>query len=246
MNPPEAQLRNILELERRKGYADKAVIGGIDRYLKHLVEGGSLAPNSPVMRSIMALPSHGYASLSLDQQQRWLAETLALLSQPVTTPPKRGPTAAPAAPPASPETRTARAPGRPPADRPARQEGLSAPITVLRGISRALSAKFAHLGVETIRDLLYFFPRRHNDFAHIRPISELVVGEEQTVIGTVWSASETAMGRRLRGTEALVGDDTGVMRVVWFNQPYLARQLRTNTQIVLAGKVNLFKGQKTL
>ena len=246
MNPPEAQLRNILELERRKGYADKAVIGGIDRYLKHLVEGGSLAPNSPVMRSIMALPSHGYASLSLEQRQRWLAETLALLSQPVTAPPKRSPAAAPAAPPASPETKTARAPGRPPADRPARQEGLSAPITVLRGVSRALATKFAHLGVETIRDLLYFFPRRHNDFAHIRPISELVVGEEQTVIGTVWSASETTMGRRLKGTEALVGDDTGVMRVVWFNQPYLARQLRTNTQVVLAGRVNLFKGQKTL
>jgi ATP-dependent DNA helicase RecG len=246
LNPPEAQLRNILELERRKGYSDRAVMGGLDRYLKRLIEGGSLAAESPIMRSIMALPSHGYASLSPDQRRRWLTETLTLLGRPVIAPPKRGPAAAPAAPPTSPTTRTARAPRRPPADRPTRQEDLSSPITALRGVSRALAAKFAHLGVETVRDLLYFFPRRHNDFAHIRPISELVVGEEQTVIGTVWSASETAMGRRLRGTEALVGDDTGVMRVVWFNQPYLARQLRTNTQVVLAGKVTLFKGQKTL
>jgi len=246
LNPPEAQLRNILELERRKGYTDKAVIGSIDRYLKRLVERGSLASNSPVMRSIMALPSHGYASLTPDQRRRWLAETLALLNQPVQASVKQAPSAKTGAARASSATRAPAKPRQSPADQPKSQADLTAPITVLRGVSSALAAKFVHLGVETVHDLLYFFPRRHNDFAHIRPIAELVVGEEQTVIGTVWSAAEANIGRRLKGTEALVGDDTGMMRIVWFNQPYLARQLRTNTQIVLAGKVTLFKGQKTL
>ncbi len=242
MNPPEAQLLKILELERRKGYADRAVLGGLDRYLKRLIERDSLTPASPAMRSIMALPSHGYASLGVDQRQRWLSQALALLGGAERAPheERRPPTRA--------AVKPARAPSRrPPAtDLPTGQAGLSSPITVLRGVRSALAAKFARLDVETVRDLLYFFPRRHNDFAHIRPIAELVVGEEQTVIGTVWSASETTIGRRLRSTEALVGDETGMMRVVWFNQPYMARQLRTNTQVVLAGKVTLFKGQKTL
>ena len=119
-------------------------------------------------------------------------------------------------------------------------------MTALRGVRTALAAKLARLGVATVQDMLFFFPRRYNDFASIRPIAELIVGEEQTVIGTVWSAKDTPIGRRLRGTEALVGDETGVMRVVWFNQPYLAQQLRTNERIVLAGRVTLYKGQKTL
>ena len=82
MNPPEAQLRNILELERRKGYADRAVIGGLDRYLKRFHRERQPYPRLPRMQSIMALPSHGYASLSREQRQRWLGWTLNLLSRP--------------------------------------------------------------------------------------------------------------------------------------------------------------------
>lgn len=62
---------------------------------------------------------------------------------------------------------------------------------------------------------------------------------------TVWSAAVVRLGRR-PGTQAVVGDDTGTMRVVWFNQPYFAGQLRTNDRILLAGKVTLFNGLKTM
>src|SRR5690606_24909538 len=48
------------------------------------------------------------------------------------------------------------------------------------------------------------------------------------------------------GTQAMVGDETGTMRVVWFNQPYLAEQLRTNDKLVLSGKVGVFNRQKTM
>jgi len=58
----------------------------------------------------------------------------------------------------------------------------------------------------------------------------------------VWQAQVTMLGGR-RGTEAIVGDETGNVRVVWFNQPYLAKKLPTNTKIVLSGKVSLFHGR---
>ena len=85
-------------------------------------------------------------------------------------------------------------------------------------MSRTTLSRFARLGVESIRDLLFHFPYRYNDFANIRPISQLVVGEEQTVLATVWSAAETTIGRRLKGTEAIVGDETGTLRVIWWGQ----------------------------
>ncbi len=245
MNQPEAQLRKILELERRKGHADTAVMGGLDRYLKNLIQRNNLGPRSPITESIMALPTHGYASLTPEERRRWLARTVQLLSGAVEGP------AATSARRAVPEAPTRPKPKREivePAASVIRDPAstLELPITVIRGVRAALATKLARLGVATVQDMLFFFPRRYNDFASIRPIAELVVGEEQTVIGSVWSANDTSMGRRLRGTEALVGDETGVMRVVWFNQPYLAQQLRTNERIVLAGRVTLYKGQKTL
>lgn len=122
-------------------------------------------------------------------------------------------------------------------------EKLDAPITVARGIRDKQVPKFRRLGVETVRDLLYFFPRRHLDYSQRKTIAQLKVGEEQTVIATVWQAKETFIGGR-RSTEAGVGDESGNMRVVWFNQPYLARQFRPDTRLVLSGKVSMYKGVK--
>ncbi|GAJ12667.1 unnamed protein product, partial [marine sediment metagenome] len=98
------------------------------------------------------------------------------------------------------------------------------------------------MGVETIRDLLYFFPRRHLDYSQVESISQLGEGEEQTIIANIWQAQVTMLGGR-RGTEAIVGDETGNVRVVWFNQPYLAKNLPTNARVVLSGKVSLFRGR---
>jgi len=122
-------------------------------------------------------------------------------------------------------------------------ENLDAPITTIRGLSAKLAPKFRRLGVQTVRDMLYFFPRRHIDYSKRKTIAELEVGEEQTIVATVWQAQEATLGGR-RSTEAIVGDETGNMRVVWFNQPYLAKQLRTNSQLVMSGKVSLFRGIK--
>ena len=106
-----------------------------------------------------------------------------------------------------------------------------------------MAPRFAKLGVRTIREMLYFFPRRHMDYSHQRPISELDVGVEQTLVATVWEARQVNLGGR-PGTEATRCDGTGSIRAVWFNQPYLAKRFRTNARIVLFGKVSLYRGNK--
>ncbi|MGB2828472.1 MAG: ATP-dependent DNA helicase RecG, partial [Dehalococcoidales bacterium] len=104
------------------------------------------------------------------------------------------------------------------------------------------ATKFGKLGVKTVRDLLYFFPHRHLDYSQIKHVSQLTEGDEQTIMANVWQAKVARLGYR-RGTEAIVGDETGNMRAVWFNQPYLAKRFATNVRVVLSGRVSLFKGQ---
>ncbi|MCH7578131.1 MAG: ATP-dependent DNA helicase RecG, partial [Chloroflexi bacterium] len=83
---------------------------------------------------------------------------------------------------------------------------------------------------------------RYSDFSQVRPIAKLVVGEEQTVLGDVSSVGAGMVGRR-KASEAVIGDETGTLRVVWWGQTYVARQLREGMKIALSGKVTAFSGR---
>ena len=226
------RFRKVLELEARRGCDDGAVIGGVDRFLAIACQDRGVAA---LIDAAPAL-AKGYRGLGPPQRERWLRAVLA--AKPAAAKAKtaaRGSSASP---------RAESAPARP-ERRPEPADPLDGPVTVVRGLKSALQAKLAKLGVRTVRDLLYLFPNRHNDFADVRPIAELQPDEEQTTLVSVWSAAKVRLGRR-DGTQAVVGDETGTMRVVWFNQPYLAGQLKTNDRIVLAGKVTLFNRLKTM
>jgi len=205
-----ATLRKILELERKKGCRDDAVVGGLDRYLqrwaREFPEG--LLPVS-------------YAALNQGQREEWVGTVLERLNG----------------------VRTGTVERRKKDASPAQHGSLDEPITTVKGISTNQAAKFRRLGVQTVRDLLYLFPRRHIDYSKMKTIAELQIGVEQTTVATVWQAQVASLGRR-RSTEAIVGDGTGNMKVVWFNQPYLAKKLHTNSQLVLSGRVSLYKGIK--
>ena len=242
-------LRKVLELERARGFADSAVLGGLDGYLRRLSKRSLALLDRRLTTAMSALPVGGYASLPSSKRRRWLEELLAIIddrSAGAQPPPKVRPkTAVSSSPPAT--AGTAKKGARPVAARravqTAAQPSLDSSIAALRGVSRATLPRFARLDVHTIRDLLFHFPYRYNDFANIRPISQLVVGEEQTVLATVWSAAETTIGRRLKGSEAIVADETGTLRVIWWGQRYIARQLRPGTRVALSGKVSVYRGQ---
>lgn len=109
-----------------------------------------------------------------------------------------------------------------------------------------LGRALAEAGLGSVADLLLHVPRRYIDRSVIRPIGMLRPGEEVTVVGTVSSISSrrTRHGRNL--VEALVVDQTGVLKVGWFNQPYREKQLRPGTEVALFGKVESFGGKPTL
>src|SRR2546421_3935588 len=92
------------------------------------------------------------------------------------------------------------------------------------------------LGIETPADLLEHLPFRHEDRRHARPIVSLVPGESATVIGDVRRIAARRARRGRPTVEATVADDSGVVKAVWFNQPWLADRLTPGTRLVLHGK----------
>jgi len=223
LNQTIESLRKVLKLEQAKGYSNKAVMGGLDRFLRNL---------SPPDKNLSRLLSLNYSALDTQARERWIKNILSQLDSGGQRAPVPSKTIVPKQKPLTP--RAKRDSG----------QSLDASITSIKGINSALASKFEKLGVKTIRGFLYFFPRRHIDYSRRKLISELEVGAEQTVVATIWEAAQKGPGYRKRNTEAVVGDESGNIRVIWFNQPYLAKKLTTNSQIVLSGRVAEFKGRK--
>jgi ATP-dependent DNA helicase RecG len=124
--------------------------------------------------------------------------------------------------------------------------GLNAPVTTIRGIGPAQAARLATLGVETIGDLLLLLPRRYDDYSHLKPINRLAMGEEVTVIGTVW---ETHTRRGKQGTpitQSLISDGSGTLQCTWFHQSWLAEKLPAGLQVVVSGKVTQYLGRPAM
>ncbi|MBI2724054.1 MAG: ATP-dependent DNA helicase RecG [Chloroflexi bacterium] len=121
--------------------------------------------------------------------------------------------------------------------------GIDAPIFALARVPFGLGVKFDKLNVRTVHELLTLFPRRHVDYGDPVPVAQLEFGREQTVRAHVWSAKERVMGFRMRSAEATIGDTSGMMTCTWFNQPWVAKQLPVNAEVVVSGRVGEYKGR---
>ncbi|MGD2148915.1 MAG: ATP-dependent DNA helicase RecG, partial [Anaerolineae bacterium] len=101
----------------------------------------------------------------------------------------------------------------------------------------------SHLGLQTIRDMLFFLPHRYNDYSQLKSINRLEYGEDVTIIGSVRKANlyRTRAGRPIFKT--VLTDGTGSVQITWFNQPHLARAIRPGQQIVVSGKVDEYLGR---
>ncbi len=120
---------------------------------------------------------------------------------------------------------------------------LEQPVTTLKGIGDKRAEQLALLGVETIRELLYLFPRRYDDYSRLCTIRQLQDTDTATVIGI---AERIKSHKLLRGgtrVEAYLKDDTGYLRINWFNQPWVERQLNDGEMYVVSGKVEAFNGR---
>jgi ATP-dependent DNA helicase RecG len=115
-----------------------------------------------------------------------------------------------------------------------RPSRLAEPVELPGKAGKAL----AGLGIETVGDLIEHLPHAHRDRRDVRLAGELGVGEEGTVAATVRSVTVKPMrDRRRKRVEARVFDESGPLVAVWFNQPWIARQLGEGAAVLLHGKL---------
>jgi ATP-dependent DNA helicase RecG len=124
--------------------------------------------------------------------------------------------------------------------------GLDAPVTVIRGIGPKQAEHMKRLGLNTIEDLLYFFPRRYDDYSALKTIGQLQFGEEVTIIGRVITIGSYASRKNMKITEAIISDTTGNLRLIWFNQDYHMRYLRKGMFLSVSGKVDYYRGRPVI
>jgi ATP-dependent DNA helicase RecG len=122
------------------------------------------------------------------------------------------------------------------------------PVTRLKGVGDRKAEGLASVGVENLLDLLTYYPRRYVDRTNEARIRDLVVGEAAMVIVTVQRASS----RRTRGRPPRtlvmvdVSDDSGQLRVTFFNQAWRERQLSPGMTVALFGKLEMFNGRRQM
>jgi ATP-dependent DNA helicase RecG len=112
----------------------------------------------------------------------------------------------------------------------------------LKGVGDKKQAALAAVGVTNLLDLLTTYPRRWVDRTNEARIADLVPGQEALVLATVRSVAKRTTRNRRTMVNVNVGDGSGRLDVVFFNQPWRERQLREGLQIALFGKADIYRG----
>ena len=117
-------------------------------------------------------------------------------------------------------------------------------IQFVKGVGPARKKVFERLGIESVEDLLYFFPRRYEDRRHLVPITRLKVGEWQTVAGKILGgSSRRSWYTKKHVLEVVLEDKGGHLTCTWFNQPYLLNYFKEGRHAVCYGKVEMYKNR---
>lgn len=116
---------------------------------------------------------------------------------------------------------------------------LSSSVSELPGIGGKALQDLKNLGVSSVEDVLWYLPFRYDDYSKIVGAGKARSGELVTVVGTIQSlSSRPAKNRNVKLVEGVIADETGELKVLWFNQEYLERTLPVGSKVSLAGRVD--------
>ncbi len=115
---------------------------------------------------------------------------------------------------------------------------LISPVQYAKGIGPSRARLFEKVGVKSLIDLLYYFPRSYQDRTHFRPFSTLKEGDWATIKGRVLGAREQIPRKGIRLLKVAISDGSGRLEAVWFNQPYLKKEFPAGAEVILSGRVS--------
>jgi ATP-dependent DNA helicase RecG len=108
------------------------------------------------------------------------------------------------------------------------------PIQYVKGIGPQRAELFQKIGIRTLADLLFFFPRKYQDYSNLCRIDGLAEEQPASVIGVIDDLDQSVNPQR-HTLFAMIKDETGYLRAIWFNQPYLMQKLKIGQRVLLRG-----------
>lgn len=197
----QEKFKKILRLERKTGFQNEAVMGGLESLSEELVK-------SSKIRDLL----DGYSDRKPFARQKIVEEIENHL-----------------------ESKE---------EKPSQDElTLDSPIEEAVGVGKKRGEKFRNLDLDTVRDLLFHFPRRIEDRREETKVSDLRPGDTCTVIGEVKALTKLKPRGKVDLVKAAVQDGTGTVYPVWFNQPWIKNQLEQETEIAIYGEVKREYGE---
>ena len=253
------KLYKIFKLESEFGYTNKAVVGGLEKLTDTWVgEARADGISEEKIHKVTAL-LHQYSDLAIKQRVYALQNIGQILEVPgikhlAGPPEEKQPDTEPAvkninteqnhSTPKGRGTTRSQASAAAPIPASAAHEDLNAPTTIVRGIGPKQSVLLEKLNLYTIEDMIYYFPRRYDDYSELRLIKDLKFGEEVTILAYIKSISSfTSRNKNRKIIQAVVSDDTGNIQLLWFNQDYQLRYLRKNMFLSISGKIEQYMGR---
>ncbi len=216
---PEDALR-VLRREQDLNFNNTAVIGGLDNFI------ANASRNLPLID-----PPAGwtYRGLHIEKRRSWVQAAIQTLDVV-----------------ANKSISARRKQTKPNTTRrhPQKSISLDAPIETLPYFPRRFKSHFYRMGIQTVRDALWMAPSRYVDRSKIVQIFSLSYTKERqevTVEGHIVDIHRSSIGGSPGATIATVSDATGILKIIWFRQPYLAEQLKVGSTLTVSGELSVFK-----
>ncbi|ADH61062.1 ATP-dependent DNA helicase RecG [Thermoanaerobacter mathranii subsp. mathranii str. A3] len=120
---------------------------------------------------------------------------------------------------------------------------LNLDIQYVKGVGPKRAKLLKKLGIQTVEDLLFYFPKDYENRSSILKIEDLTVGEKQTFKGYIVGSPREIKTSRVIITKVPVKDGTGAVELVWYNQPYIKNNLKIGEEYIINGKLRFKYGQ---
>ncbi len=238
------KLRKFLNLEIKRNFDNKAIVGGLDKILPSWVPEALAETDDTEKVSEIKMRIELYHAQSQGERSTAITQILDLLNlfDNIQEPEESQSMVQEEQPRPIPEMMDKS--HLPLSSRIDYNKMLNSPVTTITGVGASMAKKLAQLGITTINDLLLHFPRRYEDFSKLIPINRLEYGDEVTAIGTIKSiVTHPTKNPKVEITEAVLTDGTGFLRLTWFNQKYLENTITPEMQIVVSGKIERYLGR---
>ena len=115
---------------------------------------------------------------------------------------------------------------------------LTSSIKEINKVGVATARQLKNFNIETVEDLLHYYPFRYDDFSAVVPINALQAGLNVNIVGYIeLIQNKRSPRKKMNITEALIADDTGSVKIIWFNQPFIGRSLQAGDKVSFSGQV---------